>query len=69
MFIKRDKEESLILIIIIWKNIMARVGMLMHSSIKNLNMSDFYYNTTPQSAYSVLAQRRFTFLYSKRTSL
>ena len=57
MFIKRDKEESLILIIIIWKNIMARVGMLMHSSIKNLNMSDFYYNTTPQSAYSVLAQR------------
>lgn len=69
MFIKRDKEESLILIIIIWKNIMARVGMLMHSSIKNLNMSDFYYNTTPQSAYSVLAQRCSTFLYSKRTSL
>lgn len=34
----------------------------MHSSIKNLNMSDFYYNTTPQSAYRGFGTKTFYFL-------
>lgn len=57
MFLKERQRGESNLIIIIWKNIMARVGMPMHSSIKNLNMSDLLYNTTPQSAYCVLAQK------------